>query len=109
MTRTVFGFPFIWADRLALTLIAIVVAGIALSWAMVAVAAGVEGADHVFAITGLSWLFYGTVAIALLWIVLRAIDFVCGGPTRALVSMHWHRAQRNPSLGKDDTPHFAGQ
>lgn len=101
-------FRSIWADKLALVLITILVLGVALFWGLVVAAAGVSGANHVLASTGLSWIEDGVIGIALLWIALRAVDFLRGGPTRAMFDMHHQPedTQRTLSVGNDLAHHF---
>lgn len=101
-------FQSIWADKLALTLVIIVLLGVALSWALVVAAAGVNGANHVLASTGLSWVEDGLIGIAVLWIALRAIDFMRGGRTRALFAMPPRQkdTRRTLSAGNDLAHHF---
>jgi len=72
----------IWADKLVLWLVILGIAALAICWCLVAVAAGVDGANHV----ALSFGWDPNIAIALLtlWAVLRALDFVAGGSTYKL-------------------------
>lgn len=74
------------ADKLALVLAAIVLTITVLFWAMVVVAAGIGGANHVLASTGLSWVEDGLSAIALLWGFLRAIRYTRRSMARASFS-----------------------
>jgi hypothetical protein len=99
-------FQSIWADKLALVLFAIILLGVAFSWGLVVAAAGVEGANHVLASTGLSWVENGMIGIALLWIVLRAIDFLRGGPTHAMFAVQEkEEAKRTLAVGNDLAHH----
>jgi len=69
----------IWADKIVLWLVILGIAALAICWCLVAVAAGVQGANHV----ALSFGWDPDIAVALLtlWAVLRALDFVAGGST----------------------------
>lgn len=102
-------FHLIGADRIALTLIAIMLIATALFWAMIVVAAGIGGANHVLASTGLSWLEDGLIGIALLWIALRGIDYARGGATRALLSRPAQTGEARGVLsgGKDLAAHHS--
>ncbi|MGN6516498.1 MAG: hypothetical protein ACTHLR_11745 [Rhizomicrobium sp.] len=74
------------ADKLALTLTVIVLAVTVLFWAMIVVAAGVGGANHVLASTGVSWIEYGLFGIALLWAAMRAIGHARRGAARTPIA-----------------------
>ena len=74
---------FIWADKIAVWLVILVVALAAVGWVLVAVAAGVMGANHVVASLG----FNGgpiVITLASVWALLRAIDFIAKGSTYRL-------------------------
>ncbi|HEY4124793.1 MAG TPA: hypothetical protein VGM36_09280 [Rhizomicrobium sp.] len=72
----------IWADKIVLWLVILGIATLAICWCLVAVAAGVDGANHV----ALSFGWDPNIGIALLalWAALRALDFIAGGSTYKL-------------------------
>ena len=101
-------FQIIWVDKFALVLILLVLLGVAFCWGLVVAAAGVSGANHVLASTGLSWVEDSLIGIALLWLLIRSIDFLRGGRTRALFALHApeEEPKRTLSMGDDLAHHF---
>ncbi|MBS0274974.1 MAG: hypothetical protein JSR55_11375 [Proteobacteria bacterium] len=72
----------IWADKIVLWLVFLGIAALVICWCLVAVAAGVEGANHVA--LRLGWDPDIAIALLALWGVLRALDFVARGATHKL-------------------------
>lgn len=98
-------FHLIWADRIVLWLAILGIAALAICWCAVAVAAGVEGANHVVLSFGLN--SGPLVALIALWALLRAIDFVAGGATyRIFVPM---REPEAPAVPVHEQPASTGK
>lgn len=74
----------IWADKIALSLAVLIVAIPAIGWALVALAAGPLGANHVLASIGADGAIEVLATVLALWASLRAIDFLAGGATYKL-------------------------
>jgi len=100
-------FHFIWADKIVLWLASAIVALFAIGWALVAVAAGVDGANHVVMSFGTDSGDDLVIGLVTLWVALRAIDFASGGSTRTMFSARDKRkdAQRTLSVGHNDLAH----
>jgi hypothetical protein len=88
----------IWAEKIALVLASLILGLTVFFWAVVAVAAGIAGANHVLAMTGVSWVEDGLIGVAILWVLFRAIDYAHGGSTHALLSPHPVRKQDGRAL-----------
>lgn len=74
----------IWAEKIVLWLVALMLAVAAFAWVLVAIAAGPTGADHVLASVGLDGAVeLGALAVAL-WATFRALDFIAHGSTYRL-------------------------
>ena len=74
----------IWADKIALSLAILLLAIPALGWALVALAAGAAGANHVLASFGTDGVAEVAAGLFAVWASLRAIDFAAGGATYKL-------------------------
>ena len=98
----------IWADKIVLWLAFAAIVIAAVGWCLVAVAAGVGGANHV--VTSFSAESGDDLLVVLLtlWVALRAIDFLRGGQTRTLFATHAHldETARSPAVGNDLAHHF---
>jgi hypothetical protein len=101
-------FHLIWADKIVLWLASAVVALFALGWCLVAVAAGVDGANHVVMSFGADSGDDLLIGLATLWAALRAIDYLRGGQTRAIFvpSDRHEDVKRSLSVGNDLAHHF---
>jgi hypothetical protein len=74
----------IWADKIVIAL-AVAIAGIAvLAWGLVAIAAGIAGANHVILSFGSGMAGGITVGLLVLWLLLRGLDWAAGGSTARL-------------------------
>ena len=82
MTRN--NLRLIWADKIVLALAILLLAIPAFGWAIVALAAGPMGADHVLASIGIENVLELFCAVLAVWAMLRAVDFVAGGTTYKL-------------------------
>jgi hypothetical protein len=78
-------FHLIWADRIILWVAAGIGALAALCWCLVAVAAGVDGANHVVVSFGADSGDDVVLVLLTLWAALRAIDFIGHGATYKLL------------------------
>jgi hypothetical protein len=74
----------IWADKIVLWLVALLLAVAAFAWAMVAIGAGAMGADHVLASVGRDGVIELGALVLALWATLRGLDFVAHGSTYRL-------------------------
>jgi hypothetical protein len=89
----------IWADKIALTLAVLIAVLAAFGWALMALAAGAAGANHVAASIGFGGaLEIGAVVLAL-WATLRAADFAFGGATYKLFHVEPETAAVLPTGG----------
>lgn len=84
MRNTSNNLRLIWADKLALWLVALIVALAAFAWIMVAIGAGPMGADHVLASVGVDGAVELGALLLALWATFRALDFVAHGSTYRL-------------------------
>jgi len=95
----------IWADKIVLWLVFLGIVALAICWCLVAVAAGVQGANHVA--LRLGWDPDIAIALLTLWAVLRAVDFVAGGATYKLVVPA--RAPETPAMTVHEQPASTGK
>ena len=74
----------IWADKIALTLAAVIVSMAASAWILVAIAAGFAGANHVLASFGTGYALEVVALVLAVWASFRAVDFAFRGATYKL-------------------------
>ena len=74
----------IWADKIVLWLAIVLVAAAALAWLMIAIAAGIMGANHVVDSLGNGGLMEIGAFLLALWATFRALDFIAHGATYKL-------------------------
>ena len=74
--RRTYGRYFIWADKIALALALLVAIAIFAFWALVVVATGMVGANHIIASVGYAGLTYVALWIGALWLLMRGLDFI---------------------------------
>jgi len=75
---------FIWADKIALGAVVLALFLTGMLWLLAALAAGPAGANHVLGSISQSVALDGFIAVAVLWVALRAIDYLRGGSTHKL-------------------------
>jgi hypothetical protein len=89
----------IWADKIVLTL-AVLIGGLAgFGWGLTALAAGIAGADHVFASIGTGGALELTALLFAIWATFRALDFVAHGSTYKLFHAERNQAPALPTGG----------
>ena len=74
--RRTYGRYFIWADKIALALALLVAIAIFAFWALVVVATGIMGANHIIASVGYVGLTDVALWIGALWLLMRGLDFI---------------------------------
>ena len=74
----------IWADKIALVLAVLVAVIPAIGWALIGLATGMAGANHVLASIGTDGAAEVLAMLVAVWLSLRAIDFAFGGSTYKL-------------------------
>lgn len=88
----------IWADKIVLVIGISVLALTGIGWLLVAIAAGIAGADHVVASFVTEEGVYTVFSLAVFWLFLRGADFVFRGSTYRLF------ANRRPSAWPPSRP-----
>jgi F0F1-type ATP synthase assembly protein I len=91
---------FIWAEKIVLTLAALGAAIAAFGWVLVALAAGMTGANHVLASIGADGALEITAVLFAVWATFRAMDFAFGGSTYKLFHAEREDAAVLPVAGK---------
>jgi hypothetical protein len=74
----------IWADKIVLGIALVMAALAGVLWLLVALAAGLAGANHVIASFGTTVFQEAVLGFVAVWLALRAIDFAAGGSTYKL-------------------------
>jgi hypothetical protein len=70
---------FIWTDKVALSVGAVLLAMIGLLWLFAFVTIGSAGAQHMLQKSGGAGLAFAAVATGALWVVLQGVDFLARG------------------------------